>query len=252
MKYNQTHSVEKQQYNGIDLDYSLIPTKTALPSKGSFYPFKYIYIRGLRFREQLEITQLETLQDQALKLDSVMRVYRECVKTDNPDYTLDHLLYEDLYAICMWIILLTDKDQKWSIIDTCQHCSNEVQLTLETTSDIDLKEMELDEPQIVDTELGKLVIAPRTIGEGLEYNTIADPFKQELSNSQMIKKRNGTALSLQERLEVYGLLSLQEVNKIDEICSKFKVYINPINKPCPKCQKQITLRPLIDITRGCP
>ena len=121
MNYNQNTTNIKQEYNGINLDYTLLDVSKALPSKGYFYPFKEIYIRGLRFREQLEITQINKIKDNKQSFKSILRIYQECVKTEN-NTPFTELLQEDLYAICLWIILLTNRDQKWSMTSTCEKC----------------------------------------------------------------------------------------------------------------------------------
>lgn len=252
MKYTETTRTEKRQYKSVDLDYTLLDVKKSLPSRGSFYPFQFIYIRGLRFREQLEITSIDKISDPILAYNSVMRIYRECVQFDNPDYTFDQLLYDDLYALCLWIIILTNKQQKWTIQHTCQHCNKDISFPINTYGDIDLKEMVASEPVTIDTELGKLLIAPRTVEEGLLFNAITDEYKESMIDSQLIKRLNGKPLTMQERLDTYGMLSVQDIDNLSNIANDFKVFINPIEKTCPECKQVCKIIPIIDITKGLP
>lgn len=251
MNYNQNTANIKQEYNGISLDYTLLDVSKALPSKGYFYPFKEIYIRGLRFREQLEITQINKIKDNKQSFKSIMRIYKECVKTENNTPFTD-LLQEDLYAICLWIILMTDRDQKWKMSATCQKCKTTTSFEINPSKDLNLVEFKITEPQSITTEIGTLIIAPMTIQDGIDFDELETDFKDELYNAQMVKKLDGKALSLQERIDTYGMLSMSDIGRVDNICKDLKSYMSDVNKVCPKCSEGIILVPMVDIKKGLP
>lgn len=251
MTYNQQSSTQKEAYNGIDLDYTLLDVSKALPSKGHFYPFKSILIRGLRFREQLEITHISKQQESDHTLKAVLRIYKECVKLEN-NQPFEDLLYEDLYAVCLWIVLLTNREQKWQMTGTCPSCSTKTVFEISPKKDLNLTDFKLDEPQTVDTEIGSLILSPMTIRDSQEFEDLDIEFKSELYNAQMIKKHNGKSLSIQERVDTYGMLSMKDITLVDDICRDFKVYMDDVIKVCPKCSNNITLSPIIDIKKGLP
>lgn len=235
-----------------DLEFAIINGEQTLPSKAKFYPTKILYVRGLRYKEQLEIAQINNnLEDKLLAWNSVIRVYQRCIELEG--LTFENLLAEDFITLALWIVFLTNPEQIYQLQYLCKNCGKSADIDI-SPSQMELQDFTLFETQNVETELGTLQIAPITMQEFIaEQNITIDKLTEALLLGQHIKKVNGSVLdSLQDKLEVYGSLSPKEVKKVREIALKFKSGIIPIECVCNHCKHKAQITPTLDLLRGLP
>lgn len=240
---------KKIKFGEFDLDYTILSCKESLPSKGYFYPDNSFFVRGLRFREQCELTANSNGQKD-LQLELAMRIYSQCVKMDNTEF--ENILYEDFYAMCVWIVLLTNPKQDWNVSAKCKECGNNNVFDIRMDTEMDFIEFSGNKAQTLETDIGSLLIAPHTISDGLEYYRSSSQNTSIMRNCQMIKKLNGEPIDMERRKEIYGMMSWGDVSKIDEICDSFRSGIKPIQRTCSSCKKDMSIVPVVDILKGLP
>lgn len=235
-----------------DLDFAVINGETTLPSKAKFYPTKLLYVRGLRYKEQLEIAQIgNSVEDRLVAWHSVLRVYKNCIIVDN--IAFENMLEEDFTTLTLWVTFLTNPEQIYQLQYTCKNCKKEAYIDI-SPSNIELYDFECFEPQNIETELGTIQVAPTTMQEFMwEQNSEKDALRESLILGKHIKRLNGKPLeSLQERLDIYGSLTLKEAKEVREIALKFKSGIMPIDCKCPHCQAEAKITPALDLLKGLP
>ena len=254
MKFNEQHSqAVKRQYKTLELDYTPLDLTTAIPSKAMFYKSKIAYIRGLRFKEQLSITNIQntSTQNKKIALDNVCRIYNECIQID--ELELQNMLYDDFQTLCSWIVLLTNPKQEYTLQFYCEKCQELNTHTIKVADGtIEYRDFQLFEPTTLDVEFGKIILAPLTIDDFLEYYDFETEFKQEMYASAFIKKLNGLELTTEQRIDLLSNLSLDDVTKITEIVIKYQTQVTPLKKQCAKCQHDNNVYPMIDIIKGLP
>lgn len=244
----QAKATKKIKYNDFELDYQILRASDALPSKGKFYPDDYVYVRGLRFREQLEAMQIQDIKDVDIAYKTVHRLHQRCVYIEGVEP--DNILNEDMAVLSLWVTILTRSAMKFKIDVICPSCEHVNSYPIKV-ADVQLDDFELFEPQTLDTELGKLIIAPATIKEDEELVALGVDLKA-LNHASMIKKLNGKDLNMEERVNTLGMLSLEEARKVITVCQKFTSGMQPIENKCKNCQALIKAYPQIDVIKGLP
>lgn len=236
-----------------DLEFAMINGETALPSKARFYPNKFIYVRGLRYKEQLEISQVcRNVEDLETAYYSVLRVYKNCIIIDGVEF--EDILGEDFVTLSLWVVFLTNAEQIYQLTFKCKKCGGENVVDL-NPSQMDLYDFECFETQNVETELGIIQIAPTTMRELMWGRMLdeGDNIAKTLILGKHIKKLNGQPLNtLQERLDLYGSLSPKEVDLVREIALKFRSGVKPIECQCKQCNAQGRIQPTLDLLKGLP
>lgn len=248
MNFIKPNKTEKRSAGLVDLDFTVLNARETLPSKGKFYPDPYIYVRGLRFREQLEAAQIAKMEDASIALKSVYRLHSQCI--DIPQVEFENILIEDLVALSMWVTFLTSSNTQFSVTAECNHCNKPITTNV-NVSQLELKDFSLFELQTVDTEIGTLLIGPKTVGEDDLFSTLPD-VPDGLHHSPMIKRLDGKDLTINERVEILGLLSTSDALKVINICEQFVSGLGYITKVCKECSKETRIYPYIDIIRGLP
>lgn len=248
MNFKPSNRTEKRNIGQFDLDYTILKASEALPSKGKFYPEPYVYVRGLRFREQLEAEQIKKLDDNALAHKFVYRLHRQCI--DIPEIEPDDILTEDMTVLSMWVTFLTSPSTKFNLKTKCPHCKKDNVYNI-ITSELNLEDFKSFEPAVVETELGTLLIAPETIKDNEELELIEN-LPTAMKHASMIKKLNGEPITADKKVEVLGLLKKEEAVKVIQECKKFTSDITPLDKECLSCKGTYQVYPYIDIVRGLP
>lgn len=236
----------------VDLEYAIINGETALPSKARFYRNKLVYIRGLRYKEQLEIAQIDTnLSDPEIAYHSAIRVYKNCIKLEGLEF--EDLLEEDFSTLALWIVFLTNPEQTYQLGFKCKECGESNKQDI-SPSQIELVDFRLFETQLVQTELGALQIAPITMRENLWGQTLDSlGINEELILGKHIKAINGDLLGdLASRMEVYGSLALSDVKAVRNTALGFKSGVKSVACKCKSCGNEQSVTPVLDILRGLP
>lgn len=235
-----------------DLEFAIINGETALPSKSKFYRNKLVYVRGLRYKEQLEISGVDNrVDDPFIAYSSVIRVYKNCIQIEGVEF--EDILEEDFTTLSLWIVFLTNPEQSYQISYQCKQCNTKNTQTI-IPSQIELLDFELYEPQLLDTELGRLLIAPLTMKENLwAFSANTEGINESLILGKHIKSRNGQPLEdLQTRLDLFGALTPKEVDEIKSIVLKYKSGVKPVQCRCTECQHEQGILPTLDLLRGLP
>lgn len=233
-----------------DLEFAIINGETSLPSKSKFYQNKLVYVRGLRFKEQLEIAQIASnVSDPMIAYHSVLRVYKNCIEVEGIEF--NSLLEEDFTTLSLWIVFLTNPEQGYTIDFKCKQCEHSNSHNI-TPAQIDLMDFELFEPVSVNTDIGSLLIAPITMEENLWQQQLTD-LDEALILGKHIKSRDGQPLNdLQTRLDVFGALSARDVLEVRRTALKFKSGIKPLQFKCSKCNTEHSIVPSLDLLKGLP
>lgn len=236
----------------VSLDFAMLNGETALPSKAKFYKTKIVYVRGLRYKEQLEISQIDNIQDPETAYYSLLRVYKNCIEIEGVDF--EGMLEEDFTTLSFWIVFLTNAEQKYQLIYKCKKCEAENNQEI-SPAQIDLYDFELFEPQNIETDLGLLQLAPLTMKENMWGKQIdrANQINNALILGRHIKRKDGEPLdTLEQRMELFGALSPKDVKAIHEVVLKFKSGMKPIECVCSKCKNKQGIIPNIDLLKGLP
>lgn len=248
---------EKFKVEGVpvDLDFTIINPATSVPSLGRFYPTDRILVRGLRFREQQEIANISGMQDSAMALYALQRLYRNCIAV--PEIPFDDILTEDFVILSTWISYLTNPDQKFMPLTfECIACGHENKAPLNmfgtptTPPDFGFKEFTRLEATTLETSVGKLLLAPITIKDVTEYRLINDEYKT--LEALYIKRKDGQAVSIEERINLFGYMATEEVKKYEDIVSGYKSAILPVKKKCSACGKENEIDVSLDLLKGTP
>lgn len=234
----------------VDLEFAIINGETSLPSKSRFYQNKLVYVRGLRYKEQLEIAQIASnVTDPMVAYHSVLRVYKNCVEIEGVDF--NNILEEDFTTLSLWVVFLTNPEQSYLIDFKCKQCGESNSHGI-TPDKIDLVDFELFETATMQTDVGSLLIAPLTMEENL-WSQQLDPLDTALILGKHIKARDGQPLNnLETRLEVFGALSAKDVTEVQRIALKYKSGVKPIPFKCTKCKTNHNIVPSLDLLRGLP
>lgn len=248
MTFDKPSKTKKIETGPIDLEYSILQARHTLPSKGKFYPDADVYVRGLRFREQLEAAQISNMEDTELALKSAYRLHSNCIIVPQVEYK--DILLEDFVALSMWVTFLTSSSTKFSVTANCYHCEAEISTNV-NVSQLELADFETFEFETVTTDVGTLLIGPKTVGEDELFSALED-IPRELNYAPMIKKLDGKELSVPERVELLGLLKKEDAIKVIGVCNRFVSGLTPITRVCKKCSQEMSIYPFIDIIKGLP
>jgi len=88
-----------------------------LPSGKRSYPdLGNVYVRGFSYGEILEISKINDEY-----LEDTLRIYREVIKFENPNYELEDLELVDYILLTSIVNIMTSKDFKWYPNFTCSN-----------------------------------------------------------------------------------------------------------------------------------
>ena len=257
----QTNTMQTQriEQGAITPEFTMIDSETSLPSKGAFYPknSRIFAVRGLRFREQAEITNIfNSLNDdnQLQCLIAVFNIYKNCIIIEGVPF--ESILAEDMTALAMFIVLLTNKDQVYHISKKCPKCGEVQNYKIDIQeAEIEYSDMECLEAVTMDTDIGKLFIAPLTVKDVIELEREApDELRAMMADSPYIKRLNGKELTTDEKFDAFGNLSYADVISLLEQTNKYRSFPKPIKFKCETegCENELEIAPRINILKGVP
>lgn len=240
----------------ILLEYSLLATDTALPSKGKFYDTKFIYVRGLRFKEQMEITELSHSPQPytPATYQRLYDIYSNCIRFGaDSQLTFTDLLEEDFLTLCFWVVILTNPDQTYAVNYQCPHCNaeNHRELVLKN-GDIEYIDFTKYTTETISTDIGKLYLAPITLRDRILTFSLATDIEPYLSDALFIQRRDGEPLSIEARLDIFSNLSTADAEKVMQIVQGYKTQLSEMQTECKDCKRVVAVAPAVDIIRGLP
>lgn len=255
MVFKTANSFESKKFSidGIDLSYVALPASDVLPSKGKLYGSpKFVYVRGLKYKEQLELTMITDNTSTAQSQDLLFRVLPQCIII--PDVDFSDFLIEDLSVLAMWVTLITNKQQEYKISYKCPQCNENLTHTIKIArGDLFYEDLKSLDISTFDSSLGKLVLAPILVSESREFvESISEEEALFYYGSQYIKKLNGEDLSIQKRIEVFGMLDVTEANDITNITRNYVSGVRPIDVKCDKCDYAFKVEPDISLIKAIP
>lgn len=153
----------------------------------------------------------------------------------------------------LWVGLMTNESSAINVQYMCGGCekTNSEEIVLAESEEIAYEDFTEKEMKIIDTSIGKVTIGPlrvKDIIDILEYNGDLGVMRY----AGFIRKINGEEVSIEKRLEFYGMLTHDEGMKIIDIAEGFKSRLKPIVRKCSKCGDTNEVYINLDFIKGLP